>query len=254
MPRHAMSVSLLVLALAAAAVLALARPGEGQEPEKVFAIVYSPGPKWEEGKPVWQQPLKAHGDYMHSLFTQGKLIHGGPFLDHTGGLTIFRAASAEAAQAIFAKDPGHTSGVMKAELHPWLQVDWESYGKPKDAPEEKPAPAGAAVGTVIVDTARMAELIDFYGKGLGVTFRKYGEEHAGARVGPVYFGFDRKEKPAAAGPVSVWFAVDDLEATFEHFVSMGAKVRKKPETRPWGDRIAAVEDPDGNLVGLSQRK
>ena len=114
---------------------------------------------------------------------------------------------------------------------------------------------GATLGTVIVSTTDAQRLAEFYRRGLGIDpFRAHGDDHLGARVGSVYFGFDRVEAAPCPGPVSVWFAVDDLEAAFERFLSLGAKERMKPTEKPWGDRIASVEDPDGNAVGLSQRR
>jgi predicted enzyme related to lactoylglutathione lyase len=113
----------------------------------------------------------------------------------------------------------------------------------------------AALGTVIIATTRMGTLAEFYAAGLGTeAFEEFGPNHAGLKIGDVYFGFDEVEDAPPPGPVSVWFSVDDLDATFARFVDLGAGVRQEPTEKPWGDRIASVVDPDGNLVGLAQRR
>lgn len=94
---------------------------------KIFSIVYSRGPNWLGDKSVFEQPLKAHGAYMHDLFKAGKLMHGGPFLDNQGGLAIIRVEEEAEAQRIVADDPAVVQGIMNAALHPWYQVDWETY-------------------------------------------------------------------------------------------------------------------------------
>jgi uncharacterized glyoxalase superfamily protein PhnB len=48
--------------------------------------------------------------------------------------------------------------------------------------------------------------------------------------------------------------VDDLQATFERLVALGATVRYPPTRKPWGAELAAVYDLDGNLLGLAQRE
>jgi uncharacterized glyoxalase superfamily protein PhnB len=47
-----------------------------------------------------------------------------------------------------------------------------------------------------------------------------------------------------------WIYVDDVDATFESLVDAGAPVVAHPATEGWGERVATVRDPDGNLVHL----
>jgi len=56
------------------------------------------------------------------------------------------------------------------------------------------------------------------------------------------------DEAKAPNPVTVRFRVDDLEKTLARLVEMGAKVRKEPTDILCRDRIASVEDPDGNLM------
>jgi uncharacterized protein YciI len=93
-----------------------------------FVIVYSPGPHWLAGKAFWEQPLQAHGAYMHQLYTEGKLAMGGPFTDSQGGLAVLDVADQTEAQQIVADDPAVERGIFIAKPHPWFQVDWQHYG------------------------------------------------------------------------------------------------------------------------------
>ena len=44
-----------------------------------------------------------------------------------------------------------------------------------------------------------------------------------------------------------WIYVDDVDAAVE---TLGAPVVAEPEDQPWGERVARVRDPAGNLVYL----
>jgi predicted enzyme related to lactoylglutathione lyase len=116
-------------------------------------------------------------------------------------------------------------------------------------------PVHAVLDTVIIVTTRMEELVEFYRNGLDLGQpQQYGDDHTGFQLSTVYIGFDQVEHSVSPGPVSLWFAVDDLEAVFEQFVKNGAKVKFPPVKKPWGDILAAVFDPDQNVVGLVQRR
>lgn len=53
----------------------------------------------------------------------------------------------------------------------------------------------------------------------------------------------------AAGLVTYWH-VDDVEATFERLLSLGATMHEKPTTRGPGFVTASVVDPFGNILGV----
>lgn len=113
---------------------------------------------------------------------------------------------------------------------------------------------GAALETVIIFTTRMETLGDFYQTGLGLGPFNHSPGHIGMDIGPVYLGFDQVEEARGTGGATMWFTVDDLEATFERFVGLGATVRYGPTHKPWGAYLAALYDLDGNMFGLSQRE
>ncbi len=110
------------------------------------------------------------------------------------------------------------------------------------------------VDTAIIFTERMVELAAFYQAAFELGDPAVQDRHRGFQLDGLYLGIDQVED-AACEPsrVTLWFRVEDLEGTFERITGMGAKVRYPPTDTPWGDRLAAVFDPDGNMVGLSQR-
>ena len=109
--------------------------------------------------------------------------------------------------------------------------------------------------TVIIFTQRMHGLADFYRDGLGYTGElQESPGHLGFRLeNGVYLGFDQTENEYGQAGVSLWFAVADLDETFERFVTAGASVRYQKKELPNGDVLASLIDPDGNILGLVER-
>lgn len=114
----------------------------------------------------------------------------------------------------------------------------------------------AIVDTVMIFSNNMRELAQFYQRGFELDPpQAHSDDHLGFQIGPLYLGIDQVDEAwATPGELSLWFRVDDLEATFDRLVEMGAKVRYPPTRKRWGDRLASLYDPDGNLLGLSQRQ
>ena len=113
----------------------------------------------------------------------------------------------------------------------------------------------AILQTVIIQTGQLAEMADFYARGLELDpAAATGGDHLGFTLPNLYFGFDQVDDvPEPSGGVSFWFEVEDIEASFKRFEVLGAKVKYPPTKKPWGAILAALYDPDGNLFGLSQR-
>ena len=125
---------------------------------------------------------------------------------------------------------------------------------------ESRAPSAAARGphleTVIIFTPRMEELANFYQEALQLGPYSTSPGHMGQSVGPVYLGFDL-DPTAGRHPhptITLWFTVDDIQTTFDRLLVLGAEALYAPTQKPWGALLAAVYDPDGNMLGLSQRK
>src|SRR5262249_53994539 len=84
------------------------------------------GPNWETTKVDERNAtLQKHLANVIGLLDSGKAIIAGPFDDEkdVAGIFIFRAASADEAQAWVNADPGVKAGLMTAEMHPWWSED-----------------------------------------------------------------------------------------------------------------------------------
>lgn len=78
------------------------------------------------------------------------------------------------------------------------------------------------------------------------------QEHSwrtGAYLHLALFSASAERQPTERAQLG--FAVDDLEAVHERAVAAGIKVLHPPREEPWG-RTVRYEDPDGNIVGLTQ--
>jgi uncharacterized protein len=95
--------------------------------DRVFLVVFQPGPAWIEGKPVAEQPLRTHGSYILRRYAEGLVMEAGPFGDGTGGALIYRAGSREAVEALLADDPAVIDRVMVPTVYPWTLRDWDYY-------------------------------------------------------------------------------------------------------------------------------
>ena len=62
----------------------------------------------------------------------------------------------------------------------------------------------------------------------------------------------------AAGPdvgqrAALWFYADSCDEAVARLVTSGATPMSEPTDMPWGERVAELRDPDGNLVHIGQR-
>lgn len=112
------------------------------------------------------------------------------------------------------------------------------------------------IDTIIVFADDLDLLSRFYISALGIGDDFVEEEdHVGFNLGDVYLGFDRSDgSHGRPGPVTFWLRVSDLDATYEKCLLLGAKPVIEPVERPWGDRLASVTDPEGNVVGFSEAR
>lgn len=113
-------------------------------------------------------------------------------------------------------------------------------------------PAGTRLSTIIIYTPQMKPLARFYAQALDFPAPTTQlENHIGYWVGANYVGFEPAEEPLRQpGGVSAWFQVNDIHATYERLLKLGARAKSAPQKQPWGDLHATVIDPDGNLLGL----
>ena len=88
-----------------------------------FVVVHRPGPNWQPGVPIFQQPgLQAHVDHYRKLHDAGKLAIGGPFLDETSGGMMVPATGIgrEEIEAFARDDPAVVSGLLAFDVRTWM--------------------------------------------------------------------------------------------------------------------------------------
>jgi predicted enzyme related to lactoylglutathione lyase len=115
----------------------------------------------------------------------------------------------------------------------------------------------AILDTIIIYSPKIKELAAFYQQGLQLKEPKFqGDDHLGFQIATIYLGFDKVDvnQPQSPGSISLWFRVDNIYATFNRFKQLGAKVRYSPTKKAMGEMLASVFDPEGNIIGLAQRK
>ncbi|WP_224192860.1 VOC family protein [Nannocystis pusilla] len=59
-------------------------------------------------------------------------------------------------------------------------------------------------------------------------------------------------RPASGHRIELCVYVDDVDATAARLEAAGAPIVLAPTDTPWGERVAYVADPDGNLVMLTR--
>ena len=73
-----------------------------------------------------------------------------------------------------------------------------------------------------------------------------------AKIGSAPPLHGRPLRPATGHRVELCVYVDDVDEAIEALRAIGAPVVVEPVDQPWGERVAYVEDPDGNLVMLTR--
>ena len=122
-------------------------------------------------------------------------------------------------------------------------------------------------GYTILYVSDVAASLDFYERALGQRRRfvhdsgQYAEldtgdttlalaahELAAANLPGVY----RPEERSSTRPAfEVCFVTQDVQGAFDRAITEGAEAVTPPQTKPWGQDVAYVRDPDGNLVELA---
>jgi lactoylglutathione lyase len=112
----------------------------------------------------------------------------------------------------------------------------------------------------ILVTADLRAALGFYRDLLGATVTYEFPAPDGApgyvalELGGSHLGIGRDpDSPAEANErFSIWVYTDDCDAAIERLRAAGTRVVSEPEDQPWGERVARVLDPDGNLVIVGQ--
>lgn len=74
------------------------------------------------------------------------------------------------------------------------------------------------------------------------------------RIGDTDLGLVAKANPGdrEASRILLGVGVDDVDETLGRITTLGGSVRSGPNNMPWGQRVAHIQDPDGNPVNLTQ--
>lgn len=73
-------------------------------------------------KPIFDQYVPAHVDYVKELIAKGHQARSGYWGDFGGGMLLFEAESLEQAQTIVENDPLVKNGCVSYEVHEWRIV------------------------------------------------------------------------------------------------------------------------------------
>lgn len=92
------------------------------DPRVRFVVFHTPGPNWQAGVNFREQPgVFDHVMHYQTLFEQGKLEMGGPFLLQDGGMMVAtNDVSEEELTAFAAADPAVHAGLLNYQVRPWL--------------------------------------------------------------------------------------------------------------------------------------
>ena len=87
-----------------------------------FIVTFEPGKAWVRGKGSREQPhWSDHAVFMDNLFSAGKVVMGGPFVDYSGVMVIVLADSGDEVDKMFRDDPFLTNDILKiTSITQWL--------------------------------------------------------------------------------------------------------------------------------------
>ena len=110
----------------------------------------------------------------------------------------------------------------------------------------------------IISTRDLPRLVRFYVQALGgeVAYRFASgndDDYVSLTLGEASLGIGRDPQTPDADPgdhIALWVYVDDVDATFARCTRAGGSIVQAPQDAPWGERVAQVRDPDGNLVNV----
>lgn len=67
-------------------------------------------------------------------------------------------------------------------------------------------------------------------------------------------GFDPDAKDGPGGQrITIWTYAEDCDQAVDRLRAAGVRVLEEPVDQPWGERVARVQDPDGNEVIIGSR-
>ncbi len=113
----------------------------------------------------------------------------------------------------------------------------------------------------ILSTPDLARALGFYEELLGgtVTYRFPDDgdaQYVGLDLGSSHLGIGADpdlDVASGAERFALWVYVNDCDAVVETSRAAGVTILEEPVDQPWGERVARVADPDGNVVIIGAR-
>jgi len=110
----------------------------------------------------------------------------------------------------------------------------------------------SALNAVLIDTRDGNRLAAFYRDRLGLPLREESHgsaPHWGCFLAGLHFAIHEESHATQSSRIAISFAVDDVDQAIADLRKGDVPIVEEPVDRPFG-RLAAVRDPDGNLVYL----
>ena len=107
--------------------------------------------------------------------------------------------------------------------------------------------------TVIYQVTDLARAQAWYAAAFEAT--PYFDEpfYVGFQIGGFELGLDPDATiPIVPGGVQAYWGVDDIDATYAHFLALGARPVQAPKEVGGGIKVATMLDPFDNIIGLIQ--
>jgi catechol 2,3-dioxygenase-like lactoylglutathione lyase family enzyme len=100
----------------------------------------------------------------------------------------------------------------------------------------------------------LGKAVRFYEDILGPKKKYQFSDYAGFDVGGVELGLKTwgDLEPPRRGEPLVNFLVDNLDQVYRELAAKGVEFIAEPQDTLWGSRIALFQDPDGNVLQLTQ--
>jgi predicted enzyme related to lactoylglutathione lyase len=111
----------------------------------------------------------------------------------------------------------------------------------------------------IIVTADLDRLLAFYSGLLGAEeVLRFPEEgpvfYVGLELGDSELGLSTDASVVAGDPGRMLLSIEvpDVDALLPHVAELGGTATSDANDMPWGQRVAHIKDPDGNVVNLTQ--
>jgi hypothetical protein len=90
-------------------------------PARLFAVIRTRGPGWQESRPLeGQADWAGHASFMNGLASEGFVLLGGPLEGTSDVLLVVRAGTPEEVRARLAADPWAATDLLRiARITPW---------------------------------------------------------------------------------------------------------------------------------------